>query len=221
MTVKKEQAIQRFIGLSTDTKSTGVAIGSTFFEYDTSDTYITYDGTNYTLKKSPVFNKIKTVNSTKEIMCSGAYAAGDVVTNTATNAWVFPAVVDGNGGSGIITHARVVAETSSASGDLSIDLYTQSPTCTIVDNSPNTSPVIGDVTAGTYIGRIDFPIPAAIGATGCAVAETTPYSASSGLPLPFTCASATNAVYGVVACGNVWQVAPSTELTFSLTIEKR
>jgi hypothetical protein len=42
----------RFIGLSTATKDTGVPIGSTWYEYDTGDTYITYDGTNWSIKDS-------------------------------------------------------------------------------------------------------------------------------------------------------------------------
>jgi len=47
MTVKLMNTINRWIGLSTDTKPTTVAIGSTFHEYDTKLTYITYDGTNW------------------------------------------------------------------------------------------------------------------------------------------------------------------------------
>ena len=47
MAVKLIRAIQRWIGLSTDTKPTGVPVGSTFLEYDSHDLYITYDGTNW------------------------------------------------------------------------------------------------------------------------------------------------------------------------------
>jgi hypothetical protein len=42
-------AIKEFIGLSTDTKPTGVPVGSTFVESDNGTTYITYDGTNWIL----------------------------------------------------------------------------------------------------------------------------------------------------------------------------
>ena len=42
--------IQRWIGLSTDTKPTGVACGCTFWEYDTNAEYVTYDGTNWMVK---------------------------------------------------------------------------------------------------------------------------------------------------------------------------
>ena len=52
MAVKKIATIKRWTGLSTDTKptaaaSTGVPIGSTFYEYDTNLTWITYDSTNW------------------------------------------------------------------------------------------------------------------------------------------------------------------------------
>jgi len=48
MAVKLIDSIRRYIGLSTDTKPTGVEVGAEFFEYNTKDRYITYDGTNWT-----------------------------------------------------------------------------------------------------------------------------------------------------------------------------
>ena len=39
--------VQEWVGLSTDTKPVGVPVGSTFHEYDTKLTYITYDGSNW------------------------------------------------------------------------------------------------------------------------------------------------------------------------------
>ena len=41
-----------YIGLSTDTKPTGVIIGSTAYAYDTKTTYITHDGTNWVIQDS-------------------------------------------------------------------------------------------------------------------------------------------------------------------------
>lgn len=38
---------QYYIGANTDTKPTGVAVGSLCYEYNTGDWYITYDGTNW------------------------------------------------------------------------------------------------------------------------------------------------------------------------------
>lgn len=51
---KKEATIQRWIGLSTETKPTTAAdgkvpIGATFYEYDTKNWYKCYDGTNWTI----------------------------------------------------------------------------------------------------------------------------------------------------------------------------
>ena len=50
MATKKLTTISRYTGLSTDTKPTGVPVGSTYYEYDTRDMRITYDGTNWVLK---------------------------------------------------------------------------------------------------------------------------------------------------------------------------
>ena len=49
MAVRSLGNIQRFVGLSSDTKPTGVLVGSEFFESNTGNTYITYDGTNWIL----------------------------------------------------------------------------------------------------------------------------------------------------------------------------
>ena len=62
MAVKKIATISRWIGISTDTKpvaaTSDVPIGSTFHEYDTKLTYITYDGTNW----APLEYTLGTVN---------------------------------------------------------------------------------------------------------------------------------------------------------------
>ncbi len=50
MAFKLITTIRRFIGTSTDTKpTTGVPIGSTFYETDTARNYI-YDGTNWEIR---------------------------------------------------------------------------------------------------------------------------------------------------------------------------
>lgn len=223
MTVKKEGPIQRFIGASTDTKPTSVAIGSTFLEYDTSDTYITYDGTNWNKKKTS-FNSVKTVRSIKTLDAAAIYNAGDVVSESPSAAeattWAFRSVVDGNGGAGVITHAQCFAETVSASGDLILDLYAASPTCALADHAANTSPQVGDITASIYLGRITTTKLAGV-VSGGAIAIATPQTASSGLPLPFVCGSATNAIYGVTIVPTALGVAASSDLVWALTIEKR
>lgn len=49
MAVQLINSIQRYTGLAADSKPTSVPVGSTFFEYDTGVTYITYDGTNWSV----------------------------------------------------------------------------------------------------------------------------------------------------------------------------
>jgi len=51
MTVIRITTIQKFIGLSTDTKpTTEIPPGSTFYAWDTNIMYVCYDGTNWTPK---------------------------------------------------------------------------------------------------------------------------------------------------------------------------
>jgi len=57
MTVELIKEQRDWIGLSSDTKPTGAPIGSTFFEYDTLITYVSYDGTNWT----PYHNGVLTI----------------------------------------------------------------------------------------------------------------------------------------------------------------
>src|SRR3972149_5906809 len=49
MTVLRETTIQRFVGLSSDSKPTSVPVGSTLFEWDTKNNYKSYDGTNWVI----------------------------------------------------------------------------------------------------------------------------------------------------------------------------
>lgn len=224
MTVKKEQAIQRFICASADTKPTGVAIGSTTLEYDTSDTYITYDGTNW-VKKATSLNNTRTVRAIKTLEASTIYDAGDVLSEDSSagiaTSWVFLNVVDGKGGAGVITQVQCMTETGSASGDIILDLYNAIPTCSLTDHALNHSPLYTDLTASKYIGRITTTKLAAFGASGCAVATALPNTASGGIPLPFVCATTTNAIYGVAACITGLGVTPSSDMMFTMQIEKR
>lgn len=48
MAVKLITTKSRYIGLAADPKPTGVPVGSTFTAYDTKDSYVTRDGTNWT-----------------------------------------------------------------------------------------------------------------------------------------------------------------------------
>ena len=52
MTIYRETVSNRYSAANTDIKPTGVPVGTTVWEYDTKNTYKTYDGTNYSLYKS-------------------------------------------------------------------------------------------------------------------------------------------------------------------------
>ena len=54
------QHIPRFFGLSTDTKPTGVPVGSTFTETDTQEEFV-YDGANWTRDKTVVVEQVGSV----------------------------------------------------------------------------------------------------------------------------------------------------------------
>ena len=225
MTVTKQGTIQRFIGASTDTKPTSVNIGSTFLEYDTSEMYTTYDGSTWVQKKSAPFNNVRIVRSIKTLEASAIYHANDVLSESVSadkaTVWTFLSVVDGNGGAGVINAVRCLAETTSASGDVYLDLYSaSSPGCNLIDHASNTSPVHGDVTASTFLGRIHIQKLAGAG-SGDAVAIATTETASSGLPLTFVCGSSTNSIFGVSHCLTALGVNASTDMMFALEIEKR
>jgi hypothetical protein len=66
----------RYIGLASDTKPTGVEVGSIAVEYDTGREYITYDGTNWVTHKIPGLHK--------HLAASGQIKAGAGVLHTLT-----------------------------------------------------------------------------------------------------------------------------------------
>mgnify|MGYP001384025132 CR=1 FL=1 len=78
MSVKLETTIQKYIGLSSDTKPTNVKIGSIFYAYDTGVWYKCYDGTNWVVYK--ISNQIFVKNLKNKAN------ANDVVVATVTNA---------------------------------------------------------------------------------------------------------------------------------------
>jgi len=69
MAVKLISTIKKYVGLAADTKPTGVPVGSTFLEYDTRETFVTYDGTNWTTYLIDMGEK--TVTTSAAIMSDG------------------------------------------------------------------------------------------------------------------------------------------------------
>jgi len=198
MTIKKESIISRWLGLSSDTKPTGatVPVGSTFFEFDTNDTYITYDSTNWVVKDS---KSVKRFKVTTVLGASVAYSSGDVLSNSniASSAitWNFDAVAGYNGGSGKIVQAQVETTEDTPSAALTMYLFTNTPTCTLLDNYAGALPLATDVSTGIYLGKIDFP---AFSVQGVANANSMLYAAASCMPFYFTTASGADDLKGVL-----------------------
>jgi hypothetical protein len=63
MTVVLETIKQRFIGLSTDSKPTGVKAGSEFYEYDTHARFVTYDGDNWVAAPKAIRTELKGITA--------------------------------------------------------------------------------------------------------------------------------------------------------------
>jgi hypothetical protein len=76
--------INNYLGSSSDTKPTGVTIGSTYYEYDTRNTFITYDGTNWVIKKSEAD---LAVLATGTFTTSSATVPADTGRTEASNYW--------------------------------------------------------------------------------------------------------------------------------------
>jgi len=95
MAVKLMATIQRFVGLAADTKPTGVPVGSTFLEYDTRATFITYDGTNWVSYQEDMGEK-SVVTTTPAIMSNAltvfTIAGGPVEMKT----WLSICITDNN-----------------------------------------------------------------------------------------------------------------------------
>ena len=213
MSVKKQGAIQRFSGLSTDTKPTGstIAIGSTFYEYDSNDTYFTPDNANWYIKDS---KSVKVFPVTTTVSAATAYSSGDVIANTQTAtsavAWAFSAVAGYNGGTGEIIQAQLVAQTANPSIEAVAYLFNASPGGALADNAANTSPVWADVSTGIYIGRLDFPKMTTRGDAWL------PESASC-LPLSFSTSSTADDLFAIIVTATAATINTSSrEMTLTL-----
>lgn len=218
MTIRKESAISRWLGLSTDTKPTGatVPVGSTFFEFDTNDTYITYDSTNWVVKDSKSAKRFKTLVTAS---ANAAYVSGDVISNSsgaAKTTWDFLAVAGYNGGGGKIVQAQVDTTQNTCSATPTLYLFTtSSPGCQLADNNANTAPTSADIVAGTYIGKIDFPVLTTIGGGGNSML----YPTASCLPFYFTTPSTGDDLFGVMVT-NTGATFASKDISVTLVIKR-
>jgi len=114
MTVILENRIQRFTGISTDTKPTSVPAGSYFWEYDTNDLYKTYNGTNWLVQRatSVTYGSAETMDFSQAVADYPLYTATagavTVTSFTLTN------TTDHSGDGGAFTGMSVIATNTAA-----------------------------------------------------------------------------------------------------------
>jgi len=124
-----------------------------------------------------------------------AYSAGDVISEStsAGTTWTFDAVVHSNGGGGKITRAVVLSDDTGNTNQMSLLLFSVTPTSALDDNGANTGPLAAD--ADNFIGEIAFDAMKDLG-TGFSYAVAT--TGNSKLDLPFRCEAGDDAIYGIL-----------------------
>jgi len=219
MAVIKEGPIHRYTGLSTDTKPTGstVAYGSTFYEYDTNDTYFTPDNASWYIKDS---KSVKRITVTYTLSAAAAYGAGDVLSDSisADKATTidFASVAGYAGGTGQIVNLLIHSNDSSPSAEPVLYFFTtSSPVSAKVDNAAGNSPIHGDVSAGVYVDRIQFGSMVTLG-TG---ADSTAYPVASTLPVWFSTSSTDSGLHVIMETATAATFA-SKELIFDMWVRR-
>ena len=129
---------------------------------------------------------LKVVLVTKTCASAGAEGAEDVVSEhiTAGTDWDFDF-----GGTGYITRA-VITSVTAMTPRMALYLFTNPPTCNLLDNVANTAPIAADIQH--FVGSIEFPAMIDYG-TGASYAVATP-STTGNLPLMFNAPK----LYGVL-----------------------
>ena len=167
--------------------------------------------------------RLVTVTTTKALDSSlGAYAAEDVLSEsdgagTGTD-WDFDAVGKVNGGTGYIVKAQAISETNAITPRLTLYLFNVAPTSELDDNSANTALLHADL--ANYIGRIDFPAMEDLGPAGTDSTSIASPSTSGNLPLAYNCASADDALYGVLVTRDIFTNTATNDMTIKLTVEQ-
>lgn len=221
MTVKKQKSIQRYSGLSSDTKPTGstVEIGSTFYEYDKNDTYFTPDNTSWYVKDSKSIKKVTVETSVSAVT---AYISNDVVGNSISAAlattWDFVSVAGYNGGSGKIVQAQIESNANICSLDPVFFFFTtSSPNSAKIDNAACNAPTQTDVSSGVYLGRLGFSPLAAQGVS--ADSNVMLYESASNMPFYYTTASGDNGIHAIMMTATA-ATFPSKKVTATLWVQR-
>ena len=163
--------------------------------------------------------RLVTISTTKALESAVAYSAEDVLSETDTASagtdWDFDAVGKVNGGTGYIVKAQAICETTAVTPRLTLYLFNTAPTSELDDNAANTALLHADL--ANYIGKIDFPAMEDLGGDSESVASP---STSGNLPLAFNCASADDALYGILVTRDAFTNTATNDMTIKLTVEQ-
>lgn len=156
---------------------------------------------------------IKEVSVTKALAAAGNYAAEDVLSESATagTAWIFR----GTGGSGYITKAQAICETTGLTPRLILYLFNVLPTSNLYDNVANTALLHADL--AKYIGKIDFPALEDLGGDSEALASPSTYG---NLPIAFCTKDVAQTLYGILVTRDaITGESAGDDMTVILTVE--
>jgi len=199
MAYKKQGPMQRYSGLSSETKPSGstVGIGSTAYEYDKNDTHFTPDNTNWYVKDS---KSVIRVRATLTASAAAAYASGDAISNSVSadkaTTIDFASVAGHAGGTGRIVWAQMESNANNPSAEPILHFFnTSSPNSAKVDNAACNAPTHPDVSTGAYLGSMAFNNFSVLGVS--ADSQATPV-ASTDFPFWFVTASADSGLHAIM-----------------------
>jgi len=158
------------------------------------------------------------VRVTKNISVGGAYAANDVVSESATNGvgtdWDFAGMANAAGGYFVIDTAMVISQTPNIDTRISLILFNAPPTGELDDNAANDSP--NDADLAKVLPPIDFAglNPAGTSANSSRVASG---STVGNLPLLGKCAAGSTTIYGITVTRDAFTQTAADDLTIVLT----
>lgn len=162
---------------------------------------------------------LKEIRITKALTAASAYAANDVLSESASAGtdWDFVAAAKEPGGSGFIVGAAIISESESVTPRLTLFLYNATPAnCNLNDNAANTGPDAGDL--AKVIGKIDFPALESLGTTDSIAVVTV--STVGNLPLPFKCTREEHNIYGVLVTRDAFTQTAGDDMTIVLLVEQ-
>ena len=161
---------------------------------------------------------VKTVSVTKALAAATDYTAEDVMSESASagTVWTFAAIARANGGSGYITKAHAMWETTALTPKLTLYLFNAAPTTNLHDNVANTAPAYADLSQ--YVGKIEFPALEDLGG----MSESMVVSSTAGeLPLVFECATSADDLIGILVTQDAITGEVATKaMTVRLTVEQ-